>query len=129
MMHRISKAVPAEHRIGPPLVRVLRLITNHLATLEHHFGLARESDLADDSVVRFHDDLNIVVRLVTAPRSGPVSGPDPDKKETGDATLQLHTNHLATDVLGRRATVWAPLSDCRTPPSSNLPGSSTRSLA
>ncbi|MEU8152175.1 hypothetical protein AB0B94_00750 [Micromonospora sp. NPDC048986] len=128
-MHRISKAVPAEHRIGPPLVRVLRLITNHLAALEHHLGLARESDLADDSVVRFHDDLNIIVRLRNGAEVGASVRPDPDKKETGDATLQLHTNRLARDVLGRSTTVWAPLSDCRTPPSSNLPGSSTRSLA
>ncbi|MEU9507124.1 RNaseH domain-containing protein [Micromonospora sp. NPDC048170] len=72
-----------------------------LATLEHHFGLARESDPADNIVVRFTGDLNITVRLRNGAEVGVGVQPDPDKKKTNDAMLQLHTNRLARDVLGR----------------------------
>ncbi|MEV5695254.1 RNaseH domain-containing protein [Micromonospora globbae] len=71
-----------------------------LATLEHHFELARESGPAENSVVRFTGDLNIAVRLRNGAEVGAGVRPDPDKKKTDDAMLQLHTNRIARD-LGR----------------------------
>lgn len=72
-----------------------------LATLEHHFGLTRDADPTDNTVIRFTGDLNITILLRNGAEVGAGVPPDPDKKKTDHAMLQLHTNRLTRD-LGRR---------------------------